>query len=457
MTNATGNIALVLSGGGFRATLFHLGVVRYLAETGHLKRVTHICSVSGGSVLAAHVAVNWDAYAERPETFDDTARGLLDFVRRDVRGRIIRRWIAWRLALVPSVCRLLGQLGPLRFLVRFGEIGSLRRLLQREYDRLLGGRRLGDLGAAPDLHLLATSLTTGALASFSRAGFWLDERREFREISTERLPISLAVTASSAFPPLFPPIRVDNQLLTVRRDDLPYAHYLGDGGVYDNLGIHRLRLLAERDGLTFGTVVVSDAGARSDWVTDDPFTSPLTRNVRATDLLMSRVSHLDHESLRSGSWPNAVVVSLHDIVPRTSAPDALPPETQRSLATVRTDLDRFSDQEIRLLDRHGYEVAKYRLNAHGHPEPAEANAGETAAQRERGSPARLLRADDEPPLEDANRVRARAFSVTDWPSWLSLLLLACYAWLFLYYVGQPFLDRWRFQQYARAQTAGGGL
>ena len=47
-------IGLALSGGGFRATLFHLGVVRFLYETGSLTSVKRISAVSGGSILAAH-------------------------------------------------------------------------------------------------------------------------------------------------------------------------------------------------------------------------------------------------------------------------------------------------------------------------------------------------------------------------------------------------------------------
>jgi predicted acylesterase/phospholipase RssA len=53
---------LALSGGGFRATLFHLGVIRYLAEKQKLDEVKAICSVSGGSVLAAHLVLNWELY-----------------------------------------------------------------------------------------------------------------------------------------------------------------------------------------------------------------------------------------------------------------------------------------------------------------------------------------------------------------------------------------------------------
>ncbi len=45
-------LGLSLSGGGFRATLFHLGVVRLLRDAKLLKNVTHVCSVSGGSILA---------------------------------------------------------------------------------------------------------------------------------------------------------------------------------------------------------------------------------------------------------------------------------------------------------------------------------------------------------------------------------------------------------------------
>ena len=42
---------LALSGGGFRAVLYHLGLVRFLRDAGILSRVTHISSVSGGSVI----------------------------------------------------------------------------------------------------------------------------------------------------------------------------------------------------------------------------------------------------------------------------------------------------------------------------------------------------------------------------------------------------------------------
>jgi predicted acylesterase/phospholipase RssA len=51
-------IGLALSGGGHRAALYHLGVVRFLRDAGVLPQVTHITSVSGGSIFAAHLALN---------------------------------------------------------------------------------------------------------------------------------------------------------------------------------------------------------------------------------------------------------------------------------------------------------------------------------------------------------------------------------------------------------------
>ena len=52
----TRGIALCLSGGGFRAALFHLGALRRLNELGILHRVDTITSISGGSTIAAFLA-----------------------------------------------------------------------------------------------------------------------------------------------------------------------------------------------------------------------------------------------------------------------------------------------------------------------------------------------------------------------------------------------------------------
>ena len=66
-------IGLALSGGGFRATLFHLGMIRFMREAAILPAVTHITSVSGGSILAAHLVLNSERYNGSLSEFDSVA------------------------------------------------------------------------------------------------------------------------------------------------------------------------------------------------------------------------------------------------------------------------------------------------------------------------------------------------------------------------------------------------
>src|SRR5436189_2115322 len=56
-------IALCLSGGGYRAMVFHLGALWRLNEAGLLGRLDRVSSVSGGSITAGVLAMNWPALA----------------------------------------------------------------------------------------------------------------------------------------------------------------------------------------------------------------------------------------------------------------------------------------------------------------------------------------------------------------------------------------------------------
>ena len=51
MTAPRPSIALALSGGGIRAMVFHLGVMKHLAERGLLEDVAKVSTVSGGSLV----------------------------------------------------------------------------------------------------------------------------------------------------------------------------------------------------------------------------------------------------------------------------------------------------------------------------------------------------------------------------------------------------------------------
>ena len=205
MDETKAGFGLALSGGGFRATLFHLGVIRFLYEIGELPKVTHICAVSGGSVLGAHLVLNWSKYTGDDDAFQEATDKLVKFVRADIRGRVVRRWL-------------------LNFITHVGFIRrdrwGLTELLQRYFDCFYEGKALCCLGEAgegasepPDLHILSTSMSTGDLCSFSKLGFWADLPEGVKDITVDSVPIALAVTASSAFPPLFPPVALPRQML----------------------------------------------------------------------------------------------------------------------------------------------------------------------------------------------------------------------------------------------------
>lgn len=363
------HIGLTLSGGGFRATLFHLGVVRFLREAGRLKDVTHVTSVSGGSILAAHLVLNWERYNDPADTaengypaFQKIAGDLLAFVRSDLRGRVVRKWLAALAFPVPVVLSI----------PRVMWTGAYARtaLLQAGYEKLYKGKTLGDLAAPgrPGLHVLATSMTTGQLVSFGGGRVRIHDGTggaavPHDDVSAKAVPVAYAVAASSAFPPLFPPALLDHDVLGVEEGQFPLDHYLGDGGVFDNLGIRKLLwvLGKERPGL----VVLSDAQRAFGMEYGNDYSFALFRGTRSADLLMNRVSDLEKRALTALTAVEEDNRLHHCRLAETLDPDPaaggkdLSEAEQRAVQQIRTDLDEFLPDEINGLLHHGWAVARY--------------------------------------------------------------------------------------------------
>jgi predicted acylesterase/phospholipase RssA len=96
----TPSVALCLSGGGYRAALFHLGVMRCLHEMGILQTVTKISSVSGGSIISSYVAKRMveegmDGHLHFADWERDLSNGFRTFAKRDVRTGPILLHLLW--------------------------------------------------------------------------------------------------------------------------------------------------------------------------------------------------------------------------------------------------------------------------------------------------------------------------------------------------------------------------
>jgi NTE family protein len=330
-----GGVALCLSGGGYRAMLFHLGVIWRLREAGWLQRLDRVSSVSGGSITAAVLAL---------AASDDFEEGVV----RPLRA-LARRTLDWTSALE-------GALLP----------GSISERLAEAYrEHLFAGAVLGDLPAEPDFVINATNISSGALARFSRDGVkdwrvgWLPD---------PDIPLSTAVACSSAFPPLLSPHRLRPTVDWVDEDgnDLAGVEHrdqlvLSDGGVYDNLGL-------ETAWKRCRTLIVSDAGglmapeprSPGDW---------LRHMVRVMRVVDHQVRTLRKRQVIEGMRRrdrDGVYVGIRSNIDDYGLAGALPAPFERTLALAETPtrLDGISDELQERLINWGYAVCDAGLRKH---------------------------------------------------------------------------------------------
>src|SRR5262245_61898966 len=208
-------IGLALSGGGFRAAAFHLGVLRRLKALNLLDKLDLLSCVSGGSIAGGTLAVNWG---------DPTC---LDKLETYLRTRSVA---------VASVVG--GLLDPFE---------SRLEKLAGSYDRdLFQNRMLSSLRGGPRIYFNSTNLASGNMFFFVAGGGDKEELGEWElgVVEAPDFPISHAVAASSAFPPVFPPLRLSTSIYTPGAE-VEYVT-LTDGGVYDNMGVNPLLVKRNR-------------------------------------------------------------------------------------------------------------------------------------------------------------------------------------------------------------------
>lgn len=417
-------LGLALSGGGFRATLYHLGVIRYLKDAGRLQHVSDIASVSGGSILAAHLVMNWERYSGSDEQFNEAANEIVKFVQFDVRNRIVRR---------------LPLQSPLRYLAKFTPFDGSRltpnAVLERYYRMLLyGDRRLFELPDQPALHILTTNVSNGGLSVFNRHGLYIQQRDDegnasFEHVSGTMASLAQVVGASSAFPGLFPPVKITAADLGVREGNFP-TKWFTDGGVYDNLGIRAFSWLSQQN-QEFDQILVSDAGKPFQILSDSSL-GFLGQSVRATDILWDRVWQLERENF--AKIDKFIFLPITEQVDLSEDPTAMEPVVQAEVQSIRTDLDRFSDLEVNALAQHGYEVTRKICRQTGVCDTATIESPPWKPIPETAKPSH--RSDDENPLAPSEptkqalllrqssrrRTLSTVLSLRDWTSYVYIAL-----------------------------------
>ncbi len=335
-------LALCLSGGGFRAALFHLGALRRLSELGILSAVDTITAVSGGSILAAHLAATLRPWPAPGDVIGDwNTRVVAPFRRlaaRNIRTpAILRRLLPWNWFRSSTGVRALAKI----------------------YERVVSGLPLVDLPARPRVILCSTDMEFGVNWEFRR-----DTSGDYRvgyALTPPTWPIARAVAASSAFPPVFNPLPVDLPPEAFQGGrQRPTDLRLTDGGVYDNLGLEPVWKSHE-------TLLVSDGGAPFNF---EPDRGLLRRLKRYADIIAGQgaalrkrwlVSNFIAGTLRGTYWGIGSAVESYDLPGSPGYPQAL---VDACIASIRTDLDAFSPAEMDVLENHGYTLAAVAIARH---------------------------------------------------------------------------------------------
>jgi len=346
-------IGLAVSGGGYRAMLFHLGAFLRLFELGLLPTIDRISSVSGGSITAAKIGLEWD----RLKTRDDFVRQVVAPVRA-LAGTTID---------APSIIG--GILLP-------GSVAERVSAIYREF--LFGDATLQDLpDDKPRFVINATNVETGTLWRFSKP-YMADYRVGM--VKNPKVSLADAVTASSAFPPVLSPFvlqadREDFTEIPPGMDDPRFFEEISltDGGVYDNLGL-------ETVWKRYRTVLVSDAGGKN-VLDSSPQVNWAGHAKRVLDIIHEQVSNVrKRQVIASFELPandpnkrNGAYWGIRTDIGRYGlGDDALeaPLERTTALAETPTRLKRLPREHQERLINWGYAVCDAAVRKHWPPEGA---------------------------------------------------------------------------------------
>lgn len=349
-----GGLCLALSGGGFRATLFHLGALRRLNELGLLGSFRGIASVSGGSMMAlclAEAMMKNAPVAGKPlQNFEELAAKVHDLTSFNLRRTIF-----------------------LKKLLPWNWLTSLPELIAAELADRITRKSLADLPESPEFIFCATDLAFGVnwVYEKKRAGNY---EAGYKFTGLDRITLAHATAASACFPPVFRPMQPE-----VKQSEFQSGHATGadadrcrarirltDGGVYDNMGLEPLWKNAE-------TLIVSDAGGPFEYSADRGTLSDLkrysdimgnqARALRKRWLISSYISSESaggQQGLMGTYWATTSDRTRYD-------PDdkqGYSPATANMIARIRTDLDSFSIAERAVLENHGYLLCDIAIKTH---------------------------------------------------------------------------------------------
>ncbi|HEU4765769.1 MAG TPA: patatin-like phospholipase family protein [Pyrinomonadaceae bacterium] len=255
-------IAITLSGGGYRAAAFHLGTLDLLHRLNLLQSVHVLSTVSGGTLTGLKYALS----AAEGVSFEDYYRQFFDFLAEK------------------NVIGLgLAGLHPPRSSPFADQLPSLIRSAAQVYaaPQMLGDKTFGILLNDQTSHIREASFNA---TEFRTANYFRFQRSASprarigngnlvvkREVA-EKIRLADIAAASSCFPSAFEPLRFPDdfvwpgKLEEVRAalgDTFTECVPLMDGGIYDNQGVDSVVRAYERGNQQIGLLIVSDTTQRN--------------------------------------------------------------------------------------------------------------------------------------------------------------------------------------------------
>jgi NTE family protein len=298
-------------------------VFRKLEELGLLWKIDLLTCVSGGSIAGGFLALNW---------------GKDDALDR------LEKYLGSASIAVSSVIG--GIIDPFS-----GRLDKLAKSYERD---LFGKRTLEALKDGPRIYFNSTNMSTGNMFFFVAGGGDIAEMGEY-ELGVEPardFRISRAVAASSAFPPVFPPLKVKEKEYSASRGE--YVT-LTDGGVYDNLGVNPL-FRKKRNRIDYA--IVSDGG-KPFAINESPTEAGTVVLKESIGILMEQVRGLQFKRLElshaAGQGPKSIWFSIDSREGEVNPGDAV------FASSIKTNLKALDRAELDVLGRHSAGLLASRI------------------------------------------------------------------------------------------------